>query len=164
MEPSRTVLPENFPFACTVPRMVAALLREATLYYDNTHRAEAVLWSAQAIAPDYLPVYFYLYKLYFYRGRLDSAEGAARKGLVAAARLGNFDPDWRALGAHSADWNHHHGPQHFYLFSLKALAFIRLRRNDPVDCRALLEKLAEIDPRDSVGAGVIRDLLRGACP
>jgi hypothetical protein len=50
----------------------------------------------------------------------------------------------------------------FYHFSLKALAFIRLRRGDAEESLALLAKLAEIDPNDQVGAEVIRALHRGA--
>jgi hypothetical protein len=50
------------------------------------------------------------------------------------------------------------GPQHFYLFTLKALAFIRLRLGRPGESLALLNKLSELDPGDSVGSSVIRDL------
>lgn len=156
------VMPENFPFAPEVPPVVAKLLQDAAAAYSQTHRAEAILWSAQAIAPSCLPVYFSLYKFYFYKHQLENAEQAARQGLAVAARLGGFDPDWRAATPHSADWNDCFGPQHFYLFSLKALAFICLRQQRADESRAILDKLEEIDLRDSVGASVIRDLVRGA--
>lgn len=151
-------MPEHFPFA-QVPPVIARLLQDAAAAYAQTHRAEAILWSAQAIDPDCMPVYFSLYKFYFYKGRLDMAERAARQALTVAARLGAFDPDWRKASVSGPDWNDRTGPQHFYLFSLKALAFICLRCRRVEESRSILDKLEEIDPQDSVGAGVIRALL-----
>ena len=52
--------------------------------------------------------------------------------------------------------------EHFYLFSLKALAFIRLRRGDREGCERLLAKLGELDHNDSVGASVIRAFAEGS--
>jgi len=156
------VVPENFAFGLAVSPVIANLLSEAAVTYSQTHRAEAILWSAQAIDPTCLPVYFSLYKFYFYKGNLDMAEKVARQALTAAARRGAFDADWRRATIDSADWNNRLGPQHFFLFSLKALAFICLRQKRTEESRDILDKLAEIDPEDSVGATVIRDLIRGA--
>ena len=154
--------PEHFPFEREVPVVIAKLLRDAADAYARAPRAEAILWSAQAIDPDCLPVYFSLYKFYFYRGALEQAEKVARQALKMAARQGAFDSEWRNVTIDSADWCDRFGPQHFYLFSLKALAFICLRRRRADECRAILDKLLEIDPEDSVGATVIRDLLHGS--
>jgi len=145
-------------FAADLPLAVNKLLQEAVESYSQPHRAEAILWSAQAIYPQCLPVYFALYKFYFYQRRLQDAERAARLALRAAAWQGGFAPEWYSATPATADWSDALGPQHFYLFSLKALAFIYLRRGRRTDCTAILEKLAEIDPNDSVGASVIRDL------
>lgn len=156
------VIPEHFPFERAVSPVIGKLLHAAAGAYAQTHRAEAILWSAQAIDPDCLPVYFSLYKFYFYKGRLEMAERVARQALTVAARHGGFDSDWRKAEAGSADWSDRFGPQHFYLFSLKALAFICLRLKRAGECHEILDKLAEIDQQDSVGATVIRDLMRGA--
>ena len=145
-----------------MPPIVAGLLQQAAEAQAQPHRVESILWSAQAMYPQCLPVYFALYKFYFYRGRLEEAENATRMALVAAASNGGFAPEWYALKRDTVDWRDTFGPQHFYLFSLKALAFIRLRRGARNDCMALLEKLAEIDPDDSVGATVIRDIAAGS--
>ena len=144
--------------AADLPPAVNRLLQEAVDAYSHPHRAEAILWSAQAMYPQCLPVYFALYKFYFYQRRLQDAERAARLALRAAAWQGGFAPEWYLATPATTDWSDALGPQHFYLFSLKALAFICLRRNRRTDCMAILEKLAEIDPDDSVGASVIRDL------
>ncbi|MBU2823318.1 hypothetical protein HF283_04210, partial [Acidithiobacillus ferrooxidans] len=49
-----------------------------------------------------------------------------------------------------------HSPAHFYLFTLKALSFILLRRKQLDKCREILEKIGELDPHDLVGASVVR--------
>lgn len=145
-----------------VPAAVADCLRNAAAAYADTATAEPLLRQAQALAPDCLTVYFALYKFYFYKRRLQDAEHVARLGLETAARLGGIDADWtRLTPASGMDWQQPDSPQHFYLFSLKALAFIRLRLGERDDSLAILDKLAELDPLDRVGASVIRALAGG---
>lgn len=139
-----------------------ALERAAASYHDDRDAAGRWLEQAATADPDALAVYFARYKFHFYRNQLAEAEAAAREGLAAAATQGGFPADWRCLTAQSAVWSPAAGPMRFYLFSLKALAFIRLRRGDAEESLALLAKLAEIDPNDQVGAEVIRALHRGA--
>lgn len=146
----------------TIPLMVQQLLDEAAAAYSQANRAEAILWSAQAMYPDCLPVYFALYKFYFYKGRLHDAERATRLGLAKASRQAGFASDWHSLTPETSHWTDTRGPQHFYLFSLKALAFICLRLGRRAESRAILSKLAQIDPGDSVGASVIQDLIAGS--
>lgn len=138
--------------------VVTQLLQDAAAVYQQTNRAEAILWSAQAIDPACLPVYFALYKFYFYKFRLEDAEKVALMGLSTAAKLGGFPPDWSRLSFADADWKSMVGAQHFYLFTLKALAFIRLRLGKREESLAILDKLQELDQQDSVGSSVIRDL------
>jgi len=126
-----------------LPPGVADWLAQGVASYPNTERAEFLLCTAQALAPECLPVYFALYKFYFYKRMLPQAEEVALHALEIAARQGGFSPDWARLDAHSTD---------------KALAFIRLRLGRSEDSHALLAKLQELDPLDTVGASVIRDL------
>lgn len=148
-----------------LPTPAARLMEQAAAAaYGQPNRAEILLWSAQAMYPECLPIYFALYKFYFYKGRLDEAERAARFALRAAAWAGGFPAEWASLNRTTVDWTDVRGPQHFYLFSLKALAFIRLRRGARQDSLAILKKLEEIDPDDSVGASVIRDLVAASGP
>jgi tetratricopeptide (TPR) repeat protein len=140
-----------------VPTGVANCLREAAAAYADTDTAEPLLWQAQALAPDCLTVYFALYKFYFYKGRLRDAERVTRLGLATAARLGGIDADWSRLTPDSGtDWQKSDSPQHFYL------AFICLRQGERADSLAILDKLAELDPMDRVGASVIRALAGGS--
>jgi len=149
-------------FGGNAPPDASALLEKAMQSYGHTDEAERLLWEAHRTSPEALPVYFSLYKFYFYKGDLDNAELAACMALLAAAQQGAFNADWRELTPASADWTRYDSPAHFYLFSLKALAFIRLRQRDRGEALAILAKLAEIDPADSVGASVIRTIAEGA--
>jgi hypothetical protein len=155
---SATGAPNYLPFADeTLPR-VTALLAEAAAAHSEGARAEILLKAAQHADPHCLAVYFALYKFYFYRGRLNEAERAALDGLAEAAAQGGFGDDWNQLHAGSADWTPATGAARFYLFSLKALAFIRLRRGRTTEAAAILAKLADLDPTDQVGGSVIRSL------
>ena len=140
------------------PPLIDATLRKAAECYADTTQAEFLLWTALKADPDCLGSYFSLYKFYFYKRVLRDAEEVALLGLETAARQGGFSVDWTQLTPASVDWQRVDAPQHFYLFTLKALAFMRLRLGRPDECKALLDKLLELDPHDSVGASVIRDL------
>jgi hypothetical protein len=129
------------------------------LWATDDRAAEEALWHAQRHAPARIESYVPLYKFYSHRRRLTDVERTARLALTEAAAAGGFAAAWRDLTPTSADWTQAGGPARLYLFSLKALAFMRLRLGDCAEAAALLDKLAEIDPRDQVGAGVIRSLL-----
>lgn len=154
--------PSRSLFGGEAPAEVSALLERAMQSHTDTQLAETLLWRAHRQAPEALPVYFSLHKFYFYKRDLENPELAARMGLAAAARAGVFADDWPALRPDSADWSDSASPVHFYLFTLKALAFIRLRRGDAAEASNILAKLAGLDPRDSVGASVIRAIAEGA--
>lgn len=150
--------PVSAAFCFAAPPEIDAHLRDAANVYANTQAAEKILWRALTMDPQCLATYFSLYKFYFYKRLLREAEHAALLGLKTAAQQGGFSDDWTRLNASSAAWTRVDGPQHFYLFTLKALAFIRLRLERAEEARKILAKLEEIDPGDGVGASVIRDL------
>ena len=145
-----------------LPPKVAGYLAAAFAVMGEWREAEALLWRAQAADPECLHVYYILYKLYFNRNRLGDAERAACLALDAAAKQAHIPSDWNLLDNTSCDWRKVDAPQHFYLFSLKALAFIRLRQRRAQDARQILDKLREIDAHDSVGASVIEAYATGA--
>ncbi|CAG0951016.1 hypothetical protein MTYP_00191 [Methylophilaceae bacterium] len=145
-----------------LPPRVAGYISAAFAALGEWREAESLLWRAQAADPDCLHVYYILYKFYFNRNRLTDADRAACLGLDAAARQANITSDWRLLDNSSCDWRQVDAPQHFYLFSLKALAFIRLRSQRVAESHEILAKLREIDPSDSVGASVIEAYAEGA--
>lgn len=156
-QPTQQVL-----FGGRVRPMVARLLQEATVSHARTYHAEAVLWSAHALDPACLAVYYALYKFYFHQGDLAEAQRLVRRSLTEAARQCGIEEDWRRAHRASADWSDTTAPQHFYLFGLKALAFIGLRMGQGEEAGDLLDKIGELDPEDNVGAAVVRDLHRQA--
>ena len=127
----------------------------AARHHDNSE-AENVLWEARAEDPSCLPVYFALYKFYANSNKLERAERAARLALAESSRQAGVCTDWKKL---SRD------PQRkklyaseaglFYLFSLKALAFIKLRRQHWDDASDVLRHLAKLDPEDRSGSSVV---------
>lgn len=149
----------------TAPRLLPDIdrhLRKAAVAYHDTQLAEQHLLRALDMDPGCLNVYFSLYKFYFYKHRLADAEHVTLIALETAAGQGGFDADWSALTPESIVWSAINTPQHFYLFSLKALAFIRLRLGHTQNSRDILNKLRELDPLDTVGSSVIRDLAAGS--
>ena len=64
----------------------------------------------------------------FRTGRYREAEGAVWQALREAARQVGFRRNYRLLGSDSADWLNDQSVSRLYLFSLKALGVIRLRR------------------------------------
>ena len=72
---------------------------------------------------------------------------------------GGFSHKWETLTPESADWNTLRGPERIFLYSLKALAFIRLKQNDLRNSETILDVLERLDPNDQVGAEVIWSLL-----
>lgn len=140
------------------PPRINEMLRQAADNYADTSTAEFLLWTALKTDPECLGSYFSLYKFYFYKRMLPDAEEVALLALETAARQGGFPHDWTQLDAQSTDWRRVDAPQHFYLFTLKALAFMRLRLGRPLESQEILAKLQELDSFDSVGSSVIRDL------
>jgi len=138
---------------------VEAHLQAAAASVSNDQDSLAALNRAYKSAPDQLEVLVALYKFHFYRGDTNKAQEIVQQTLVKAAFKGGFEYDWTKLSDNSADWSDHRGPARTYLYSLKAMAFINLRRYCTDEAREILDKLQQLDPDDQVGAQVIRELL-----
>ena len=147
-------------FGGGVPEAARRLLHEAA----QAPRAEvsALLWTAQALAPQALGVYYALYKHHAGRREIEQAELAARRGLLEAAKQAGIAEDWRVVVPgrvpEGVDFQRS-GPARFWLFTLKALAFIVLRSERPDEARALLAHIAALDGRAQIGSEVIATLL-----
>lgn len=141
-----------------VPTEVNALLqRGVALYYDDRCAADACFRDAQEAAPGCLPVYFCLYKIHTYQRNLEAAEAACRDGLEEAARQAGVTTDLSALVPGDTDWINDPAAR-FMLYTMKALAFVRLRQNRPTEAGALLDIVFRLDPEDAVGASVVAAL------
>jgi len=145
-------------FSTDMPSQINVILQQAVAAYDDTRRAEDLLWQAQQLGPEQLAVYVALYKFYFYKNYLTDAERVVHMALSQSADQGGFTHDWQQLMPDSTEWNNASGPQRYYLYSLKALGFIRLRLDDVEMGTAILQKLSQLDPEDQVGGSVLLDL------
>lgn len=130
----------------------------AARHSDNSG-AENVLWEARAEDPACLPVYFALYKFYANSKKLDRAEQAARLALAESSRQAGVNPDWGKLSRDSQQTKLYASEAGmFYLFSLKALGFIKLRRQHWDEAGSILRHLAMLDPEDRSGGSVVQRL------
>jgi uncharacterized protein with von Willebrand factor type A (vWA) domain len=151
--------PVQFGFGIA-PEVDAHLQRAALLVSHREASLEA-LRDAYDKAPDQVETLIALFKLLFYQGETAKAQSLVQEVLIKAAEQGGFTHDWTQLDCQSAVWSEPRGPGRLYLYSLKALAFIRLRQDELALARDILSALQRIDPHDLVGATVIRDLLNG---
>jgi hypothetical protein len=136
-----------------LPAEIDTLLQQGVVSYRRDPReADRIFRRALDAAPTELAVYFCLYKTHTYRGRLDEAQAIAELGLRVAAHQAGWDADWR-------NWQPlddlPDGPGRFALYTLKALAFIHLRRDEQERARSMLAALRRLDPTGAVGWPVV---------
>lgn len=141
-------------------------LRLAGLAYQTDAEAERHLYQARALAPDHPAVLIGLYRYYFYKSRLEDALVIARLCLLKAAQDNAFDPDWRKVAPEDANFGSYDAVlPRFYLFTLKAYAYLKLRLGHLDEGRDAALKTLALDPTDKVGASVLLDVLaRTAVP
>jgi len=147
-------------FSPDIPAPVNALLQAAVVASRTDKvRAEQLLTEAYRLDKACLQTYFALYKFYFYQARLGEAENYVLAGLEEAARQGGFPADYRSLYRDKSEWDMYASETSlFYLYTLKALAFIKLRQEQMAEGQALLTMMKALDPEDRSGASVIMAL------
>jgi len=154
------VFEERVLFSPHLPEAVNQLLQQAVAASRaEKPLAEKLFKQAQQLDPSCLQTYFALYKFYFYQGRLQEAEHEVKAGLEQAAQQGKFPTDYRLLASEETQWDMYASEVTlFYLYTLKALAFIKLRQNQPNEAQSILSIIALLDPEDRSGASVIMQL------
>lgn len=141
-----------------VPIALQQLLRSELDVSKDWQVAETVLLSALEALPDQMEIRIALYKLYAYSNRFDEALSQIHEVLGRTASQSGFDADWNKLNLHSTNWYPARGAMRQYLYSLKAMGFVRLRRGDIDLAHAALSKLLELDPQDQVGGTVVYEM------
>jgi tetratricopeptide (TPR) repeat protein len=143
-----------------LPPLAEAALRRAGLAYQSDAEAERYLCEAKTQAPEHPAVLIGFYRYYFYKNRLEEALVIARLCLLKAARDNALDPDWRRVEAEDAEFGSYDAVlPRFYLFTLKAYAYLKLRLGDLEEGRDAALKVLALDPTDKVGARVLLDVL-----
>lgn len=153
-----SVIEERVVFGRNISVEVNACLQQAVACADDFERARELFYRARDIQPDQLEVYIALYKFCFYRGHFDEAEQVALDALQQSSSRGSFSVDWSLLDETSTDWSQQEGPARVYLYSMKALAFIRLRLGQHQSAKQVLAKLQQLDKQDLIGSSVITTL------
>ncbi|MDD2660462.1 MAG: hypothetical protein PHY54_12415 [Methylococcales bacterium] len=154
---------ERVLFSPNIPIEVNNLLQAAVAASSvDQKKAETLFLQAQALDSHCLQTYFALYKFYFFQKRLDDVERIVLAGLEESANQGGFPSDYRRLVDGGRKWNLYANEcTFFYLYTLKALAFIKLRLGFNLDAQMVLSHLQQLDPEDLSGASVIMDLAAG---
>ena len=148
-----------------LPDAADRALRRAGLAYQDDRAAERHLAEARRLAPDHPAVLIGLYRYYFYKCRLDEALIIARICLLQAARQNALHPDWRRVEAEDAAFGSYDAVlPRFYMFTLKAYAYLQLRLGDIDEGRDAAQKALSLDPTDRVGVGVLLDVLERQAP
>lgn len=151
---------ESVLFSPNMPASVNAVLQAAvSANRSDKKRAEQLFAQALRLDTACLQSYFALYKFYFYQARLQEAENYALAGLKEAASQGGFPADYRQLCMNPPHWSLYADEiSLFYLYTLKALAFIKLRQGRIAESQMILCAMTELDPKDLSGASVVRSL------
>ncbi len=157
---SVSMLEEAVTFSPNMPVEVNKLLQAAVVASrSDKAQAEQLFIQAYMLDKHCLQTYFALYKFYFYQAKLDEAEQYVLEGLQEASRLGGFPADYQQLAGNAAKWNMYEDEiSLFYLYTLKALAFIKLRQKRNADAGTILHILHTLDPEDRSGFSVIVQL------
>ena len=160
---SGAFIEERVTFSPNIPTEVNNLLQAAVAASSvDQSKAEILFLQAQTLDSHCLQTYFALYKFYFFQKRLVDAERIVLAGLEEAAKQGGFPNDYRRLVQNLQKWNlYANDSTLFYLYTLKALAFIKLRLGFTLDAQLVLSHLQQLDPEDLSGASVIMDLAAG---
>ena len=142
-----------------LPAMAERHLNQAGLSYRHDAVAEQHLRVAQALAPDHAAVLIGLYRFYFYKGRLSEALDVARVCLAKAARDNGLDVNWRCVSRGDADFGSFDAVlPRFYLFTLKAYAYLKMRLGDMTEGHEMVEKLLDLDPTDKLNAKLLLEV------
>ncbi len=139
-------------FSANAPTALRYLLHSA-LQSDSFAKTERLLLEARSRWPHEPDAHIALYKFYFVAVRYVEAERAVWLSMREAARVGGFTRNYRRLQPDTAQWLSREGATRWYLFNLKALGVVRLRRMRALSAQRVLKKLLQLDPVDEIGGG-----------
>lgn len=143
-----------------LPPAVQWELNAAAAAYRDDELAEQHLQRAFLLAPEHPAVHIGLYRFYFYKNRLREALAVAMRCLEKAARDNALPTEWHAVTPRFADFSSYAALPRFYLFTLKACAYLHMRLGELAAGEAMLAKLIELDPIDRLGGSVLRGVLQ----
>ena len=143
-----------------LPPAIEWELNAAAAAYGDDERAEQHLQRAYLLAPEHPAVHIGLYRFYFYKNRLREALAVGERCLAKAARDNGLPFAWQAVSTQLADFSSYAALPRFYLFTLKACAYLNMRLGNLNVGEDMLAKLIELDPLDRLNGSVLRDVLQ----
>jgi hypothetical protein len=141
-----------------LPAGVEEALRVAGAQARSSAGATAALLQAERLAPDHPAVLIALYRHHFFGHRLELARAVARRALVVGAAALGLPADWRQVPRAALPGARTDAAVRFYLFVLKACAYLGLRLGDAVEAQEALALLRALDPDDCVGAALLESV------
>jgi tetratricopeptide (TPR) repeat protein len=130
----------------------------------GTEEAEATLMRAYFLEPEHPMVLVALYRFYYYQHRLRDAMRVAERVLWVIGRRLELPQDWRdltELGLGSGVMISMTMVR-FYMLALKGAGYLELRLGDYASALERLEKVAELDSKDRLGAQALLEVVREA--
>ena len=138
-------------------------IEEAAKFYGED-RAEQQLLRAYFLEPEHPLVLVALYRNFYYQHRLSDALRVAERVLQTSARRLGLPDDWRELD----ESGFANGAMEsmtllrFYLLALKGAGYLELRLGEYQSALARLQKVADLDENDRLGAEALIDVAREA--
>ncbi len=135
-----------------LPAVAERALHAIGRHWHDEAASEGHLHDALQTAPGHLAVQIAAYKFYFYRHRLAEALPYAQACLGHALRRINLPADWRDVTPGDAAFASLDPEPRMVLFALVAYGYVLTRLGRAAEGRIALAKVAELDPRDTMGA------------
>jgi hypothetical protein len=143
----------------SLPPIAEQHLRFASFAYSDDAKAEMHLALAKAIAPNNLVVHIGEYRYYFYKNRLNEALRVAEFCLVTVAHELGIPKSWDEVTPEHANFQSDDPALRFYLFVLKAYAYLLLRLNRISEGTLAADKLLELDRNNKIGGQLLLDVV-----
>ncbi len=141
-----------------LPAEAETLIARAGLIRHQVEEAQALLESAHRLAPEHPATLIALYRFHFYGNRLVAARDTALRALAMASAALGIPREWQAVQPDPRFTALEPLPR-FYLFSLKGLAYLSLRLGEIDAGRAMVSRLAMLDPGNKVGHEVLAGVI-----
>lgn len=144
------------------PETKSCLDKTAELY--GTEAAEACLMRAYFLEPEHPMVLVALYRFYYYQHRLSDSLLVAERVLRVIGKRLELPEDWRDLSELSLGSGVMISMTmvRFYMLALKGAGYLELRIGDYLSALERLEKVAELDSKDRLGAQALLEVVREA--
>lgn len=123
--------------------------------FNQWDRVEHLLCAAQQQAPNELSLSEALYKLYAYSNQFAKAQVFINWVLHQSSQTCNLPVDPLVASAQHSQQGSLSRAARYYLYALKANAFVALRQGELSRAQALVTQLQLLDPLDQVGSSVV---------